>query len=215
MKQVLSRQERKILKTKTEILDAARHFFLIKGYDNVSMDEIADSIPISKTTIYKYFDSKEEILHTILSELLNNINMLFDKGTEDNRTGFEQMHSMAEEFLHLFSTDKKMQHFFLLERDINSKVYYERKFEDILDGIGKLRERATDLLRKGIKDKSIKRSIDPRKTGAELSIIVLGFCSMISEKKYDIICGQMGLSIKDIIDGVMNHILVIIENLKA
>jgi TetR/AcrR family transcriptional regulator len=211
----LTRQERKILKVKSEILDSARHFFLSKGYDNVSMDEIADSIPISKTTIYKYFESKEEILHTILSELLSSINMIFDKEADDSKSGFEQMLSMAKEFLRLFSTDRKMQHFFLLERDINSKVYSEKKFEDILDGIGKLLERATDLLKKGIEDKSIKSSIDPVKTGAELSMIVLGFCSMISENKYDIICGQMGLSINDIIDGVMKHILVIIENLKA
>jgi AcrR family transcriptional regulator len=215
MNYILSRQERKIQKIKAEILEKASEFFLTKGYENANMDEIADSVPISKTTIYKYFNSKEEILHSILSELLDIINTLVDKRIDKNKSGFEQMHSLAEEFLYLLNSDVKLQHFFLLERGINTRLYYQENFRDILDGIRKLLKLASDMIEKGIRDKSIKQGVNPVKTGIEMSILFLGFCSMISERKYYILCEEMGQPIEEVMQGVVDHLLLVIRNLKA
>lgn len=215
MQSELTKQERKILKVKTEILNTARNFFLTKGYENVTMDEIADFIPISKTTIYKYFTGKEEILHLILTELLDSINSMFDKRIDKKISGFEQMNELANDFFSFFKENKILQHFFLLERGINSKLYHEKNFKDILDGMRMLFKRASDLLEKGIKDRSIKPGINPEKTGIEIGILVLGLCSVLSERKYYILCEETGQHIENIVDGVINHIMVVINNLKA
>jgi len=44
------------------IIDAAKSLLFEKGYENTSIDEIAQLAGISKSTLYTYFLSKEEIL---------------------------------------------------------------------------------------------------------------------------------------------------------
>ncbi|OYQ32981.1 TetR family transcriptional regulator [Flavobacterium cyanobacteriorum] len=56
------------------ILNAAREIFLEKGYDNMSIRNIADRIEYSPTTLYIYFKDKGEIffaLHNEGFQLLN------------------------------------------------------------------------------------------------------------------------------------------------
>ena len=50
------------------ILVAARELFAKEGYENVSMRKIADRIDYSPTTIYLYFEDKDELLHSICEE---------------------------------------------------------------------------------------------------------------------------------------------------
>ncbi len=50
------------------ILDTARHLLVKEGYHNLSMRKIADAIGYSATSIYLYFDSKDELLHALIHE---------------------------------------------------------------------------------------------------------------------------------------------------
>lgn len=56
----------KELKTKQRIIDGATEVFLQFGYSKVTMDEIANHLAISKKTIYKIFNSKEELLFEVI-----------------------------------------------------------------------------------------------------------------------------------------------------
>lgn len=50
------------------ILQAAKELFKRYGYNKTSVNEIAKKAKVAKATIYKYFESKEMILHSILME---------------------------------------------------------------------------------------------------------------------------------------------------
>src|ERR1017187_5630550 len=50
----------------TRIVDAARELFLEHGYSKVSATEIAQAIGISKKTLYKEFETKEDILRAVI-----------------------------------------------------------------------------------------------------------------------------------------------------
>ena len=65
---VKERREREKLETREKILDAARELFVAEGYDGVSMRKIADKIEYTATTIYDYFDDKDELLLVICHE---------------------------------------------------------------------------------------------------------------------------------------------------
>jgi len=54
------------------IKTAARELFRRYGYHKTSVVEIAKKAQIAKATIYKYFDSKEVLLHTILMDYIRN-----------------------------------------------------------------------------------------------------------------------------------------------
>ena len=55
---VKDRQEREKLETRTKIMDAARALFNEKGYEGVSMRQIAQKIEYTPTTIYGHFQDK-------------------------------------------------------------------------------------------------------------------------------------------------------------
>src|SRR3546814_14746009 len=57
-------------KVKESIKKAARELFRRHGYKKTSVNEIARRAKIAKATIYKYFDSKELVLHAILMDYI-------------------------------------------------------------------------------------------------------------------------------------------------
>lgn len=58
-------QQFKFLGTKSKIFNSAIELFLLRGFDNVSLRDIADKVGIRQSTIYNHFKSKKEILNTI------------------------------------------------------------------------------------------------------------------------------------------------------
>lgn len=61
------------LELKTRILEAARESFFANGFSKVTMEEFAQSMGMSKKTIYKFFSSKDEIVKAITHEKLETI----------------------------------------------------------------------------------------------------------------------------------------------
>ncbi|HVV54940.1 MAG TPA: TetR/AcrR family transcriptional regulator [Mucilaginibacter sp.] len=57
-------------KIKDSIKRASQELFRKFGYHKTSVNEIAKKARIAKATIYKYFDSKEEILHVLLMDYI-------------------------------------------------------------------------------------------------------------------------------------------------
>lgn len=57
-------------KVKNTIKKAARELFRRYGYKKTSVNDIAKKAKLAKATIYKYFESKETVLHAILMDYI-------------------------------------------------------------------------------------------------------------------------------------------------
>lgn len=57
-------------KIKETIKRAAQELFRKFGYHKTSVNEIAKKAKIAKATIYKYFESKEDVLHALLMDYI-------------------------------------------------------------------------------------------------------------------------------------------------
>jgi AcrR family transcriptional regulator len=66
-------KEKQLIPVKARIMELSFHAFNHKGYQSVSMDEIAKELRISKKTIYLHFSSKEELLESALLGLFAQI----------------------------------------------------------------------------------------------------------------------------------------------
>ena len=55
--------------TREEILDVALSLFSTKGYDATSLSDISSMLGISKAALFKHFDSKEEILFSVIKRM--------------------------------------------------------------------------------------------------------------------------------------------------
>ncbi len=57
-----SLRERKKLRTREAIADAAFELFLARGFDNVTVAEVADAAEVSEKTVFNHFSCKEELV---------------------------------------------------------------------------------------------------------------------------------------------------------
>lgn len=55
---------------KEAVLEAGRRLFMEQGILQTSMEQIAEAVPVSKMTIYNYFQSKEGLLEQVVDRLI-------------------------------------------------------------------------------------------------------------------------------------------------
>ena len=55
--------------TKQDILDEALALFAVRGYDGVSVKDIAGAVGIKDSSLYKHYASKQEIFDTLIKEM--------------------------------------------------------------------------------------------------------------------------------------------------
>lgn len=82
----------KLIKVKQDIiLDAAKHLFFHKGYENTYVEEIAQEAGISKSTLYEYFKSKQELLIRIFVNIIVETHEQYVEAIGKKTTGFEKL----------------------------------------------------------------------------------------------------------------------------
>ena len=94
MAEAQSRQSRKRLATRQKISDAATRLFIERGFDGVTVDEIAEAADVSRMTVFNHFSRKEDMFFD-----------LDEVGREDLRTAVQQRASGVSpvEALRLFA----------------------------------------------------------------------------------------------------------------
>ncbi|MDZ7738173.1 MAG: TetR/AcrR family transcriptional regulator [Bacteroidales bacterium] len=93
------REERKAL-----IMRTALELFASKGYYGTTISSIAGKAGISKGLLYNYFESKEELIKTIIFSGLENIERLLDPDG-DGIISYKEMESLLDRFFALLEED--------------------------------------------------------------------------------------------------------------
>lgn len=93
------RQQRKKEKRRNEIIDAAERLFYSKGYDKVSMDEIAQEVELSKGALYFYFKSKDSLFFAIITRKWAEFVEAMIENMSYGKTGFEKIQRMIQWFI--------------------------------------------------------------------------------------------------------------------
>ena len=70
MAQKLSRRERERIRHRKEILEAACEVFAEKGFRRSTIQDIAERSEFSVASIYRHFESKEDIYHSLIEDVL-------------------------------------------------------------------------------------------------------------------------------------------------
>ena len=86
---------------KARILDAAQRVFLKRGYQSASLDEIAETAPASKPTIYAHFPGKEALFEAVVARVLGGLTN-FEGFEPKGRTVQDKLASLGIEVVERF-----------------------------------------------------------------------------------------------------------------
>ena len=87
----LTRREREKLRQKREILDAALELFCERGFQNVSMLEIAKKSEFAVGTLYKFFNDKEDLYKTLILEQSNKFHEALTEAIEEAESEIDKL----------------------------------------------------------------------------------------------------------------------------
>jgi AcrR family transcriptional regulator len=86
---------------KARILDAAQRVFLKRGYQSASLDEIAETAPASKPTIYAHFPGKEALFEAVVGRVIDGLTE-FEGFEPTGRTVRDKLASLGVEVVERF-----------------------------------------------------------------------------------------------------------------
>jgi len=194
------------------IIDTATQLFIQKGITETTMDDIAKAADYSKSTIYVYFKSKDEIFNHIV---YNNILML-KSSLEEAIKSSENVEDCFYSFCNAH-VDFQEQYPLYFDTMMNSIKKGEEEIRElpILQDIVNVSEEIDGLiiafLEKGIEQKQIRSNIESLQTAFTLWASICGIISM-SYKKEEYIKRYMKVSKSEYLQNgfktLLNSILI-------
>jgi AcrR family transcriptional regulator len=162
-----SRRERKKRAQKQEIYQAATALFMAKGYENTTIDMIADMADIGRATFFNYYPTKADILHEIADGAVEHAKRVFDKEFGEGSG------PVVEKIKRSFTRFAK-----IVERN---PEYYQTVFIDVMrtqtgfvDAKNVSRSNLIDVLADHLKAEQKKGEIDPSLNPDQLSEMLTG-----------------------------------------
>lgn len=151
----------KTVSKKQAILEAAARVFAAKEFHQVLIDDVASEAGVGKGTIYRYFETKEDLYFDTVLDVLDHLERLLLATLPEETSPTRRLERIAREILQLAWQRRHL--FTLLQAD-------ERRFFGREDEIGRRREAIQKIVQQAIVDgieRGEFRGIDAR-IGAQL-----------------------------------------------
>jgi AcrR family transcriptional regulator len=146
---VKSPDEQYQLKRQAVIAEASRAFGH-GGYQNVSLDEIAKSLNVTKPALYHYFKSKQELLYECHNLSMEIGDMALEKAMTTGKNGLEKLEKFLSIYIQAFASEMGAS---AVLREYNGMTPNDRK--RIMARRRQFDLRLRGLIQEGIGDKTI------------------------------------------------------------
>ncbi len=158
----MDRKERDKYRRKKEIISVAYKLFMKKGYDHVSLDEIAKKAEFTKRTVYNYFTSKPDLFLHAYMIMVKMHRKHYDKLIEEAESGLDKFRVYGIE---RFRTYNKHFGFFTLDDyfyiiEENKSIISTEALEDFYSEKTYFLNRLSDIFRIGMIDGSFSSDLD-------------------------------------------------------
>lgn len=130
--------------TKKKILEVSLALFAQKGFDGVSVREIAKEVGVRESALYKHYKNKEDILDKIIEEMISSIRNGYElrhvpetltEGVAEGHRNIseEQLCEMSWSIFKMFTEEPKLSNFrrLLMREQFHNKTfakYYDKFF---------------------------------------------------------------------------------------
>lgn len=168
-----SRREREKQQRRNDIIKAAENVFFAKGYDNVTMDEIANKAEVNKALLYYYFKNKEALFSAVNLCGVQILHKIYVKCFNLDTDGYNKVKAMIQG---LFDFSKEHPDYFRIycyagtERFQMSDEEDAQEIVDLRTGMWRL---MVEAIMEGIEDGTIRNDLDPVEMSIYLNLLAL------------------------------------------
>ncbi len=141
-----------------EILGAAVRLFTRRGYNNTSMDEIAEAVGLTKGGLYHYVEKKEDLLTDIHDEFLNAFFARVSAAIDGPASPLDKLESWVRAHATIMRDYQSHIKVFFTEVDHLS----EKTFTDMLKKRGTAQRMLKDIVAAGIDNGEIRGDLNPQ-----------------------------------------------------
>jgi len=157
------RKEKEKEKRRSDIIDAAEVLFFEKGFDGVSMDDVAEKAELAKGTLYLYFKNKDSLFFAVV---LRGATILGDMSREyasKGKTGADKLYSLGVAYYNFY---KQYPEYYKLFTYSQSPCFQggEGDSQEIMKLGQESVELMCECIRMGQADGSVRKDLDPLKT---------------------------------------------------
>ena len=198
------RRQREKEQRRKDILDAAEIHFFSRGYEEVSMDDIAREVELNKATIYLYFAGKEALYAAIVLRGIAILQERYQACMEKKAPGIAKVFLMGQAYYEFAQEYPEYLRLIIF--------YGSERFSDenpctaaIGTGYGSCRLLLRDAIREGIEDGTIRSDLDPFLMSMYLMTAFMGILSM--EEKWKLVIADGGFSYGEYAGGFFRLIL--------
>ena len=192
-------KERKMhtdVEIKERILTKAYELFTKFGFSKVTMQEIADSMGMSKKTLYKFFEGKEQIIREIIETKKCDIDNYLEKLWADENLDFVEKITSMMNFIRTQLPNMRGPLFEDLKKNIPeiwTEINESRKRY--------IREKYSRLIREGIKKGSVRKDLDEE-------VVMLVYINAIHNILVPEILSELPLSAEQVFDNIVSTLFV-------
>ena len=161
----MTRKERERAGRRKAIIDAAEELFGAKGFENTTMEEIAEKAEFGKPTLYSYFKGKDEILFRVHMRRHGVKVAGFREAIEAETTGYGKLRALGGAYYRFYEANPeylRMQ----LHWDYRG-LTFDRVSDTVQDQYNELVSTSVELggiLRLGARDGSLRSDLDIDRT---------------------------------------------------
>lgn len=152
-----------------QVVDEAARLFDERGYHATSMEDIAATVGIRKPTLYHYFSSKEEILHSIHEEFIELLLARQEQRARTTMPAAQMLLEMMADILELMETHRgHVRVFFEHHRELAAPAHAEiaakrRRYEAM----------ASELIERGVREGALRADVNVRL----VTLAMFGMCN--------------------------------------
>lgn len=159
----IERKRHREEENKLSILEAAERVFAQKGYSLAKMDDIAREAQFSKATLYRYFDSKRDILFEIILNSFEESAKGLMKIHEKKIDASKKLKEITRYSIQHFRKKKNMSRIMIMEKQLLRNILHvfpesrktlsplERKFlDEIKEKSERMMKTLSEILQEGI-----------------------------------------------------------------
>ena len=180
---IAERKEREKQQRRNDIIDAAERIFFTKGFENLTMDEVAAAAELSKGTLYLYFKSRDDLQFAIFMRGSDILMKMMNENLSDENDGYTNLLALAGTFI-LFSGEYR--DYFNLFMHFETSRMNELNIDPEQIQVY-LKEQSSIALvsqqvARGIEDHSLREDLSPEVFSATLWSQMLGVLLILSNK---------------------------------